>query len=846
MENNNIISDDEYRPLCLEGTDSQNYRQPIIYFQSGMSSDKASTDIQQESDKTETGAMQADTTHFVDEGITEIVRPAKYLTLPKTSLSTAETNVQSITDFMAKPRVVIDANITPGTGPSRIATLDVGAFVYPSSSATDIWKDKIKGVYGIKYDSVFTLKINGSRFAQGLLMMAFCPGGGTNSSDTFYRMYNNSRMQASQMKHVTADVNCDSSVTLEVPWVSAYPFQKLDPYATSREGSPGLLCLYVYSMYDISDIAPTGTLRISVFQSLKNIEFFGNAVPQSEIYDLDLQDIPCIRFQAGNVKRSNKKKDVMTEEEESNRPISKGFRLIADVSSALSTVPLLSSFTAPISWVTDAISRAAYVWGYSAPRIVSPPIRAFPSSTPYLTTYDKHSTAEPLSLALSNKLSPALGFSGTDKDEMSIDFIKGIFSFYNEYNWSSGQADETKLFTIELNPLAWSSSIASTAGGSYFFMTPSCYLARQFLWWRGSIKFRIYLVKTEFHIGRLAFAYSPNGTTGSYDDTDYLLREIVDIRSGNMVEITIPYVSDKYWQDTLSGDSIGNLDVYIIDTLGLGTMATTTTNVKILVEVAMGDDAQFAVRSNRRMIACNAATTFQSGTEMDPCAIEVTNIGSSSATQKDYSIMAMCVGEPVESLSQLLKAGGFNLCETSTTGRGLAHSISATNSTSTFPNQQADMFTSIVPLYALMRGGVRATYQTTERTLTSPLVVFLTFGNSNRVPFLRASTEYITRTTMMSSMVNSGSVISTADNGAVCVDFPPYCRFPSAPVAQNMIYDGSSTSAYRPGTISTNYVVRCLDPTVTPTLFVHRSAADDFRCGVFIAIPILYVHNYTS
>jgi hypothetical protein len=310
--------------------------------------------------------------------------------------------------------------------------------------------------------------------------------------------------------------------------------------------------------------------------------------------------------------------------------------------------------------------------------------------------------------------------------------------------------------------------------------------------------------------------------------------------------LTIPYVSDKYWQSTLANEGMGNLDIFVIDSLATGASSTTLASMKILVEACMGDDAQFAVRSNRRMIACNAATTFQSGTEVDPCAIEVTNIGSSTTPSKDYTIAAMTMGEPIESLSQLIKAGGYNLCETSTTGRGVAHSISATNSTGTFPNQQTDILGSVVPLYALMRGGVRLTFQTALRTLTSPLVVFMTYGYENRVPLLRASTDYVTRTTVMASMVNTGSVTSTSDNGAMSVDFPPYCVFPAAPVAHNMIYDGASTSAYLPGTIATNYVIRCMDLSVTPTLYVHRAVADDFRCGAFIAIPILYVHNFIS
>jgi hypothetical protein len=780
------------------------------------------------------------TTTFIDEGSSVTVGRTDYLSIPKFQLSTGESSMQSISDFLKKPIVIYDSSISTATT-GLLYDEDCTRNVY--TGGTTLWDVKLRNIYGLKFKSVFTMKINGSRFDQGMVSMSFMPTGGycvnTQPYDPANRIYAFSKTQLTTMQHVNFNINCDSSAILEIPWISAYPFLKLIPYTDTRAGTPGFLKIWVYSPLVTESSDP---VRITVWQHLEDVEYFGNTVTQSGSIDIKrIRHAHVTLVQAGRA-RVITRKDALTQEEQSTKPISGGLRMLSSISSALSVVPLLSTFTEPISWVTDAMSKAAYIWGYSAPRMVSPPNFMVRNKTPYISNYDKHAPAYSMGLSVANKVGPAIGFSGTDNDEMSVDYLKQIFAYTNFFTYTAAQTDEQLIFTYDLSPISGRRTIVAPGafGGSYVY-TPAAFLSRIYQKWRGSIKLRFILVKTEFHRGRLAFAYSPNGGTPTYDQTDPLLREIVDIRAGSVIEITIPFISNLHWLDNTA--NMGKLHVYKIDDLKTGGDQAPT-NVNVLVEMCMGEDAQFNIRSNIRMSPNGQTGTFQSaGDSIKQCEAVVTRVGDSSQSPKDYSHTVNCIGEAAESLSQIVKAGGFCTGVSSRMGMGSAHAVGfRVTSPSSFNDMlSVDILGSITSCYAQMRGAVRLTFITSRPSEAKNYVVWLVPDSAFLHPILAFQADITDPVNQITFLNNTGLNFFNENETALSLDFPGYCELMSSPVASNMI-NSTGLVVAKPGGFISEYRIRCLG-TYTEgedKLLLHRAGADDYRVGNFICIPVMW------
>jgi hypothetical protein len=447
-----------------------------------------------------------------------------------------------------------------------------------------------------------------------------------------------------------------------------------------------------------------------------------------------------------------------------------------------------------------------------------------------------------MGISVSNKVGPAIGFSGTDKDEMSIDYLKQIFAYTNTFTYTAAQVDEQLIFTYDLSPISGRRNIVATGtyGASYVY-TPAAYLSRIYKKWRGSIKLRFILVKTEFHRGRLAFAYAPNGGTPTYDQTDPLLREVVDIRAGSIIEITIPFISNFHWLDNTA--NMGKLHVYKIDDLKTGGDQAPT-NVNVLVETCMGEDAQFNIRANVRMSPNGQTGSFQSaGDSIKQCEAVVTRVGDSSQSSKDYSHTVNCMGEVAESLSQIIKAGGFVTGIYSGMGMGGAHSVGfRVTSPGAFSDAlSVDIFGTISCCYAQMRGGSRLTFIPSNATAGRNFVVWLDPDSPWLHPVLAFQTGTSAPLEQITFLSNTGLNFFNENETSLSLDFPGYCELTSSPVAANMINSAGLVSV-KPGGFVSEYKIRCLgsytegeDP-----ILVHRAGADDYRLGNFICIPVMW------
>lgn len=499
----------------------------------------------------------------------------------------------------------------------------------------DILKNKMLGTFTIRADLKIKLVINANPFQQGMYVLAYLPHGGSYGSavNTPFSDWNLAHRhcltQITQLPHVKFDINCDTEVELYIPWasgISGFPFRA---NTTNTWGMIGTF--FLYPVVPITAASGSLTASYTLYTSYHNIELGVVGFPQM-----------------GKV---TKKKDLLAQEQEGLKP-SDYLKMGSDVTGALSSVPYLSSITAPLSWVLDATSRAAKAWGFSKPTTLETPHRIARTNFVGMANSDYGNPVDSLALTFGNHVQIDQGNSN-NIDELDIQ------GMCQRYAWIFTQTQSTsdtpgQLFTMGVNP-TWFSSTTDSATSLRNY-TPMGLVSTQFQHWRGDIVFRLHFVKTKFHSGRIMLAFEPyidgEWTTGAglLSTSDYLVRTIVDIREQQVLEVRVPFISPLPWLDR--DKASGLLRYFIIDQLTAP--ATVSSSIKIIVEVK-GENMQFNGPNGLAGVVPFVPFTYQSGSEPISCDIGAVNLAESRLADP----CATTHGQKITSLRSLLKRASF-------------------------------------------------------------------------------------------------------------------------------------------------------------------------------------------
>lgn len=575
------------------------------------------------------------TTKFADDTFGEEAR-----VIAPTDLTLAIRNINnvpgasSIVDFLEKPtKVYTGALSTSDTG--TMLTMDVWTAV-----VSDPYKlQKLLGVYLVRADIRVRLTVNATRFQQGRYILYWIPSGGVPVANPSYqavsRAHRCNLTTITTTPHVEIDIAKETHVELLIPFTAAYP--NFNMRSTGSDFSLGNV--YMTPYFPLQAGSGSTTCTYTVWLSMENIELSMPAVPQSGLVEAYVQ--------------SGAKKSVTDMERlaSGTGPISSVLSKLSMSSNILADVPLLGPTMSTVSWVTKHLARSADVWGFSKPLNLESTTKMMRNTLPYVANADGPSNAQPLALMSENQVVIDSGLQRTKVDEMDLKYISQQYSYYVSYSWSTATSTDTNIFSIPIQP-----SLYSNPYGKGTCYTPLALVQTHFRYWRGSIKFKIKMVKTEFHSGRLAIAFFPvfNGTAATLAATtgasQYLYREIVDIRETSEFEVCVPFVFPEMYCDVNS--VLGSLNLTVLDALTAPN--TVTQSIGMLVEVAAGDDIEFAYPTPPELLAYLPATV-QSGYTVTPCF----NFGASPST-KSLVPAAVSIGEQVNSLRQLFKKLQFS------------------------------------------------------------------------------------------------------------------------------------------------------------------------------------------
>jgi hypothetical protein len=338
-------------------------------------------------------------------------------------------------------------------------------------------------------------------------------------------------------------------------------------------------------------------------------------------------------------------------------PISSALSRLSLASNIIGEIPLLSSVAGTVSWASAIMSRAASVFGYSKPRSVDAVSKNHVGVQHYINNTDGVSTAHSMGLYSDARVGVIPGFAGTDNDEMSISYMLSIPTWFRTIPWSQPVTQTTLLFSIPIQLAQFEVNLGTSLAGIVWGPTPVAFLRRYFEYWRGSLCFKFKFVKTAFHSGRLQFSYSPSNVyTPGFTSTDYLYKDIVDIRESNEYTVTIPYAQVLPYLTT-SGGTNGFLYCHVLN--NLVAPATVSSSIDILAELHAGEDFEFAFPCPPTATAAIYLNRNAPAALMARSAIEVQEVEEEEkdleAIANDSEFVSQALGENVAEMQHSLQ-----------------------------------------------------------------------------------------------------------------------------------------------------------------------------------------------
>jgi len=847
---NNMNASDEVDQLSVAGTSSQTLNAfPPTDVETQMDSIIESTPEKVTAEVvTGTSQLGSVITNITDATVKESEKVA-HESIPRPLSHTADdATFQSIKLYLSKPTLVKNGYFDTTDTASTFPAWDVYEHLYSRS----IYKDKVNAVFSFRATAVFTLQINATPFQQGRYIMAHVPTGGSfddSNRTEWLRMHTFSLTNVTSLPHVEIDLSHDTQVQLKVPfvsWMNAMPLPNTT-HTTPVIGSPG----YIFMRPYVAVTAGTGSTSrcdYGVWFHMEDVELFGNVNTQAD----------DIEFQGG----------MLENESLGNGPVSSALRIVSN-SARLAKAPL-NALLNNVGWAAEVAAGFAHTLGWSAPKILDNPERAQLMSFPNLTNYNSKKPVITLGLSEKNTVDVCPGFAASGVDELTIDYLKGIYAYQNSDTFDTADAVGSVIWDELVTPGAYRKQIADGLV-NVDVMTPVGLLSTMFGLYRGSITYRIKMVKTQFHSGRLMVAVTPIEANRSYSisvptiqDIEYLQKTIIDIRDCNEFEINVPFVSNTSWKScgksTLmdgaytSGEPYARITIMVLNKLKCPD--TVTQNVPLIIEVKGGEDLEFAMpRATAirpiiptQIVSQCADIELQSG-EVTTGIMATGAVGSASSANKTSLIHETnCIGEAVTSLRQLLKRPYpwyYNGTGSNTYGQFVMTSWEPAVSNATIVSRTGtfDLVTLLSSLFCLRRGGTRlnivcegvATANMMYASLM-PRTIGVTKGGAS--PRYISSTFPYAATSGLRTILCGVSLAVQRSDWGYSLETPMYATTHSQPTLSHM-FDGTIGQYFTMEGGPTYELLTSVVGGSPPTYYGMRSGADDTNFGGFAGIPAM-------
>jgi hypothetical protein len=807
-------------------------------------------------------AEAAGVTIFANEACESVGALASHYEPSK--ISPIKENIGNLTEYFSRPVPVVnfETSTTQGSLFSFPGNMSFILSLFPNGI------NRLTGVYGMRFTTVFTLTAAATPFHQGVLSMGanYLP---PNTVTQAAWRRDNKVYACTNIPHVRLDLSSSTMAQLRLPYASIVEFSNV-------YGNVDWFQMSVVQILPTPLPASLTNAECQLYMHLEDIELYG-AVPQT---------LSTVIPQVGRGMMAQ-------EQEEASYPFSSTVRSAAKTMSLASrAIPLLGSLLSTPIWFANAAANSLRSFGYSKPIIHDPVMRIVRGSTVAEHNVDLPTPSLMLAPTSDNKLAVDGQLGLNNVDEMALEYVLSQWSqvFYGTI--STTQVAGQTIYLNTTSPCAqWYKNtlgtpasanvpsnyqlpLTATATTNAFMPSTLMAVSQIFRLWRGGIQFRITFAKTKFHGGRVMLNFNPTNLAsftaptfgGQANPTGQSM--VFDLRDSNVVEFECPFV-----------DIVPNLSVFSAS--GLFTMVlvnqliatpSVSSTVDFLVEVRASPGFDLSAPAGFQWPSVTRGATIGpivGATLSTPVSLSAVAASEKSDTMIPQSGMSArapttvletiphetikyTVGESIKSLKQLIAMpkltnsgavpanGGdyVNIPPWYYTNLAPVRPVPSGN---TFPSESFGTPGNIAQWYAFVNGSTECHFYTPGRPTNTCMIQWVgQLGSSTA-----ATNDF--RQTPASNVPR----ILAVDDQPLHFVIPPYQRtkriYPSYVSTFNWIpkfADVNRAPIVGPGIYGPNIVARLRafnnDATATLPAWISRCAGDDARCALYMGpVPMI-------
>jgi len=332
---------------------------------------------------------------------------------------------------------------------------------------------------------------------------------------------------------------------------------------------------------------------------------------------------------------------------------------IATAARAISVIPPLATIGSTVAAGATMVSDLATALGFSnAPNMSDVSATQMKTFHAFANT-EQAMPLDKLALDPENEVSLDATSAGLGSvDELAISEFCAHESYIASTDWVTTDVSTVPLMSYFVTPRWINSALIGSA--THYTMTPSAFVARNFQYWRGSISYRIKIVASQYHKGRLQVSWDPQDDCSLSSDTETTcITKIVDLESEREIELLVPYKAVRAWQD------VGNYETIKAPVkFGSGSYSWTPNkgqhNGCISIRVQNQLSAPVAPSTVRVFVFMKAGPDFEVAKPYDNAArmtvlpVQMQYAMDGKSVESEDVIPKFSVGERVASLRQLL------------------------------------------------------------------------------------------------------------------------------------------------------------------------------------------------
>nr|ULF99785.1 MAG: hypothetical protein 2 [Dicistroviridae sp.] len=586
---------------------------------------------------------QRQTVTFLEDGDVNLPEVNTSSTVSRRYLVDAGDELEnSVKDFLSRPIKIANFDWLASSG----SLITNGNYLLPLNwITTKMIEEKLAGFRFLRCDFVVRVQVNAQPFNAGRLLLVYIPLYGqlnANNVGPGAKVNNTTTLAGlTGYRHVDLDLATSTSCELRIPWHG--PLTHMD--LVQLNGAFGAVKVVVYSPL-------TGSTDVdgTVWCWAENIDVTlptGMTVFPESGY-----------AQSGKLAAEKKPGDIEALATK-----------VGNVSRGLRGLPVIGELAGTATWIADAVKGAASIFGFSKPTNPEFPTQMETRFAKYLNTYNGVAAEKSLALDARNAVDIPKEVYGTDEDEMAISTIVSRKIFMDSFKFDTTMEQDALLWKWPANPDACQ-KVPYSFGGRQNLLAENTYLSylsTYFRYWRGDLCYRVKVVKTPFHSGRIRVTVVPGANMNTAFNTIDLNKNystIYDLRETNEFDICVPFK----WKAPFKSipGAINGLNpswpspkdppcmVYISVVNALRTNSNAADTIEFLIE-SYAENFEFAFPNKwapwQPLVWASGVTQVT-----DRLETGFAQIGEvSHATQNDFDVNGMAMGEAVRSLRQVLR-----------------------------------------------------------------------------------------------------------------------------------------------------------------------------------------------